>query len=376
MRRFAGLLFASAVLFAAAPGQAEDFLCEVMTVEGTATLSNASVGEKALGEGDLLQVDDVVAVGPGSYVDLAYDRDWNNITRIEENSSIRLRSLYPTVVGLEEGAVFAKLKSLPQDTTFDVQTPTAVASVRGTEYRTTFAGGETQIYNVSDSDVYVYGFDDDGVKQPEPVVLRHEQKTHVERRGQAPMAPRKMEAPDIQRAGHIRGEIGRKVEQNIQRGRIGKIHDVGTLGRFHKEKMGREGGDPGRRRGAPETISGEQAAEKTKRMRSLEGGYEAEEKRHAERPKYFEQAGEHGNREAETGIGRPYFPGGEKHRSGGPEPVGLPDEKWKAGADEGKIARRAEGAPNQPQKQGLKKPENNAQKKPQARPAPRPQKNP
>ena len=141
---------------------AEDFYCEVMSVEGTVTRTNASEADKPVAEGDLLAVEDVVTVGASSYADIAYDRDWNNVTRVEENSSVRIKSLYPTEVSLEKGGIFAKLKSLPKDSSFDVSTPTAIASVRGTEYRTTFLEGATQVYNVSDSDVYVYGFDPSG----------------------------------------------------------------------------------------------------------------------------------------------------------------------------------------------------------------------
>ena len=102
----------------------EEFYCEVMDVQGEATVSNSTTSGKPLAEGDLLSVNDIVEVGASSYVDVAYDRDWSNVTRIEENSKIRLRSLFPTTIDLEKGGVFAKLKSLPKDSTFDVQTPT------------------------------------------------------------------------------------------------------------------------------------------------------------------------------------------------------------------------------------------------------------
>ena len=125
-----------------------------MSIEGSAALTNASVNGKALAEGDLLSVDDVITVGPSGYVDIAYDRDWSNVTRVEENSSVRIRTLFPTNIELASGGIFAKLKSLPRESSFDVTTPTAIATVRGTEYRTTYLEGQTEVYNVSDSDVY------------------------------------------------------------------------------------------------------------------------------------------------------------------------------------------------------------------------------
>jgi len=258
-----------------------------MTVEGTATLSNSETSDKPVEEGDLLSVDDVLQVGASSYVDLAYDKDWNNVTRVEENSSIRIRSLTPPEVELDEGGVFAKLKSLPKDSSFNVQTPTAIASVRGTEYRTTYLEGETQVYNVSDSDVYVYGVDDSGQKQEaEPVVVRNSEKTFIPQRGGVPQAPRRMEQADIQRAANFKQGIEQKIQQNVQRGRVGKLPDVGEVGRRIQERQTRGGERPGQ----PKTLSGEEASTSARKLRSMEGEV------------------------SKGGLAEPYFPGGESQR--------------------------------------------------------------
>ena len=280
---------------------AEEFYCEVMDVEGSATLSNAATSGKALQEGDLLAVEDVVEVGPSSYVDLAYDRDWNNVTRIEENSSIRLRSLYPTTVELSSGGIFAKLKLLPKESSFDVETPTAIASVRGTEYRTTYLDGETQIYNVSDSDVYVYGLDESGRRQPSPVVLRNSQATQVQRRGQAPTAPRWMESHEVQHVARFREGIDRKIRQNIERGRVGKIQDIGKVERLQAQR--RERGE-----GPPRTMSGDEAREKARQVYG--------EPRTEQEPEHRLTSME-GNR-----------PTAEEGRSA---PVGLSEDRWESG---------------------------------------------
>ena len=256
-------LGALSLLFTAAPAYAEeDFYCEVMTVEGTVTLSNATTSGKALGEGDLLSVDDVVSVGEGGYTDIAYDKDWNNVTRVEENSSVRIRSLNPTTLALEKGGVFAKLKALPKDSSFDVQTPTAIASVRGTEYRTTFLEGETEVYNVSDSDVYVFGVDNDGEKQTaEPVVIRNSEKTFIQKRGEPPVAPRRMEAHEMQKASQFRQGIEQKVMQNVGRGRVGKLPNVRAIEQRMQERRGPNGSDNQngpQRMGKPEGQRGPQ----------------------------------------------------------------------------------------------------------------------
>ena len=259
MRRLAGLFLATVFFAVSGPSaRAEELYCEVMAVEGTATVTNQSESDKALQEGDLLKAEDVVQVGAGSSLDLAYDRDWNNVTRVEENSKIRIRSVYPAEMELASGGVYAKLKSLPKDSSFSVSTPTAIASVRGTEYRTTFLEGETQVYNVSDSDVSVYGLDAAGQRQAAPIILRRSEKTQVIRRGQAPVAPRRMEAQDLKRAEHFQQGLEKKIKENVAKGRIGKTLDVQAIEKVHLEKGPEdEGAEP--RRNVPKILSGDEA---------------------------------------------------------------------------------------------------------------------
>jgi hypothetical protein len=260
MKRF--ILTLSFCLALASAASAEEFYCEVMDSVGVVTMNNQSVSGQVLKEGDILKVDDVVQVGSDSYVDLAYDREWNNVTRVEENSKIRIRSLYPTTVELQSGGLYAKLKSLPKESSFDVQTPTAIASVRGTEYRTTFLEGETQIYNLSDSDVYVYGLDDFGKRQAEPVIIRHSEKTQVTKRGDAPRVPHRMETHELQRAEGFRRSIENKINQNIAKGRVGKIQDLRKIEKAQmkgKSLMSLEGEKGEENRSRPKVLSSEEA---------------------------------------------------------------------------------------------------------------------
>ena len=198
-----------------------------MSVEGAVTVTRSEEAARPVKEGDLLKVNDVLEVGDGAYADIAYDREWNNVTRVEESSKIRIRALYPTMVQLDAGGIYAKLKQLPKESSFEVQTPTAIASVRGTEYRTTYTGGETEVYNVSDSDVYVYGVDESGHRQAaQPTILRNTQKTEVLSRGAPPLQPRRMDAQDFRPVQHARERIEGKMQENIAHGRFGQIQDV------------------------------------------------------------------------------------------------------------------------------------------------------
>ena len=105
----------------AASAIAEEFQCEVMSLEGTAYLSNAAVTKKPLQEGDIIQVNDVIDVGPGGGIDLAYDKDWKNVTHLEENTKVKIFSIYPALVHMDMGGVLARLKALPKDSSFQVE---------------------------------------------------------------------------------------------------------------------------------------------------------------------------------------------------------------------------------------------------------------
>ncbi len=381
-------LFLVAFIFLSPVANAEDFYCEVLGVEGSATLTRSSDAPKAIEEGDILQVDDAIEVAEGGYVDISYDKDWSNVTRVEEKSKIVIKAIYPTTIDLEEGGVYAKLKALPKDSTFEVKTPTAIASVRGTEYRTTVISGETEIYNLSESNVYVYGFDQAGTRQAEPVVLANSQKTHVVQKGHPPVAPRAMEQRDFKPAEMLRQGVERKIQDNVSRGRVGKIQDVKAVEQFHQKQHleGRQGesnkvftdkdiqsgrsealrsdgpSDGSRAKREPlEPMSADAARDRVQQMTGSghgasdrEGiGQAPEESRSTNANKFNEGrsvfAGERSHEGSDRsergesfegrGLGQPYFPSDEHSRSGGPEPAGFPSDRWKSGfEDKGKEA--------------------------------------
>ena len=179
---------------------AEEAYCEVMAVEGTATVTQNGVSAPVK-QGDHLQTDAIIQVASGSYLDLAYDKAWKNVTRIRENSEVKLSSVQPTHLDMKRGDIFSRIKALPKDSSFEVQTPTAIAAVRGTEFRTIAeVDGQTEVHNLSespDSHVLVYGLDAAGNRQPEPLTLDVEKKTEVEKPGDAPMASRSLSKEEM-----------------------------------------------------------------------------------------------------------------------------------------------------------------------------------
>ena len=173
---------------------AESSRCQVISLEGMAFVTNPQAGRHTIQENDFLNAGDFIEVGPGSSLIIAYDEDKKNITRIEENSKVILKSfLNPVKLSMDQGGIFAKLKALPKGSVFEVQTPSAVATVRGSEFLTkVLSGGLTQILNFSDSPVYVYAVDAQGKQQTNPLVLQNTEKTEVAHAGENPKPPQKM----------------------------------------------------------------------------------------------------------------------------------------------------------------------------------------
>ncbi|MBI2094886.1 MAG: hypothetical protein HYT89_01815 [Candidatus Omnitrophica bacterium] len=251
--RIAGLSFLL-FLTALAPARAEEYTCEVMTLEGSAIYTSAGV-LKNLKQGDLLKAGDVIEVRDG-HVDLAYDKNWNNVTRVWEKSRVKIHSIYPTGLGLDEGGIFAKLHKLPKGSTFEIQTPTAIAAVRGSEYLTEYREGVTRVFNYSPSPVEVFSLDSMG-NLLERAVIRESEKTEVLKAAEPPRPPEKMSGEEMRRAGEHRAEIDRSVELVFEAGRIGQTQDIEEVEAMRAKE------EEGRRRGHPESGDGQHKHEGT-----------------------------------------------------------------------------------------------------------------
>ncbi len=208
------------------PVFASDYRSEVMHLEGTAFVTSRGSAKEPVREGDILKPGDVLEVGPKSSVDLAYDGEWNNVTTLDENSKVKIESIYPTVLYTDNGSIFAKLKSLPKGTTFEVKTPVNVAAVRGTIYQTTYRGGKASVYNYSSSPVEVFGLDSKGKRLKSPVVLRSHQKTFIPEKGLRPAAPARMAPGEHRFARSLNAKMEKQLQNLRSKGRMGKVQTV------------------------------------------------------------------------------------------------------------------------------------------------------
>jgi len=152
---------------------AEAPYCEVVRVSGDAQLVRKGEPSVPLAEGAALVKGDQIAVGPGATADLAFDPAWENTARLNSNTRVTVQSLDPVKLSMVSGDVYSRLERLAPGSSFEVKTPTAVAVVRGTRFRTTHQGGMTTIYNDSETSlVYVYHLDENGNRSGRAIVLK------------------------------------------------------------------------------------------------------------------------------------------------------------------------------------------------------------
>ena len=214
---------------AAAPAGA--FRCEVMNVQGDAILSRGQEAPKKVAEGDLLEPGDSLETGANCRVDVAYDADWQNVTTVESNCTVKIKSVQPTSLELAKGSVFAKLDQLPKDSSFEVQTPSGVAVVRGTEFWTRSGEEGLEVYNYSASPVEVFGMDAQGRRFGTPALLRRNEKTGIFRRGLMPRRAQRMNAADLKRCRGFASGIQDRVKELRAKGRVGKIQKIRDMER-------------------------------------------------------------------------------------------------------------------------------------------------
>ena len=113
------------------------------------------------------------------------------MTRVWHDSFVKIESVYPTGLKMETGDLLARLNKLPLHSTFEVETPNAVAAVRGSVFRTVHRDGVTEVFNLHSSKVEVFVKNVENVMERTASVLRENEKAFVRELGEAPPEPQK-----------------------------------------------------------------------------------------------------------------------------------------------------------------------------------------
>ena len=118
----------------------------VLFCVGDVTVVTTSSQEKPLAIKDTVSEGDSVKTGRQSFVTIQF-KD-TGVIRIQENSLVTMISLFSQDRGelfIDHGQVLSKLKRLQKGREYRIKTPTAVASVRGTEYSTGYINGKSLV---------------------------------------------------------------------------------------------------------------------------------------------------------------------------------------------------------------------------------------
>lgn len=135
-----------------------DHEAAVYFIEGSAQIlkKNASSWEP-LSVGAPIQEGDQVRTAENSAVELEFDKFLQNRSRIEASTLAEFKSIEPTQIHLSDGALLNMLEGLPSGSGFEVVSPTAVASVRGTIFVTSYqASAQTQKASVIQGQVQLF----------------------------------------------------------------------------------------------------------------------------------------------------------------------------------------------------------------------------
>ena len=189
---------------------------EVISVTGAAQVCVAGQTEYTdLQEGAFLKAGDKIKTNDNDSVELSFDEDNKNITRIEPGTETTLMLQDAEKLYILKGSVFSTIEELPAESSFEIKTPTAVVGVRGTDWATSVADEETTVEAV-DGSPYVKGIDEKGALMAEEVTVFPGQMTNV-RRFQKPGPLKLMASDKMAKWRETRAGLRQRAQQAIQK---------------------------------------------------------------------------------------------------------------------------------------------------------------
>ena len=105
---------------------------------------------------------DTIKTGWRAWVEIAFDKDLKNITRIDDRTEIILSEVSPTRLNLMKGGVFSLVEKLDKGSTFEVRTPTAVCGVKGSGMSAKTDGKKKTTVNAFENAAFAKGIRKDG----------------------------------------------------------------------------------------------------------------------------------------------------------------------------------------------------------------------
>ncbi len=184
--------FVSTLLATPAYSAEDKAACVFVSLNNSAwVMQKDSQVKSTLKVGDVLKMGDRVIVTHGNKVQLSFDKDCKNIVQVEGDAMFYMDPAQPAKIQLQKGKMFALLDNLSPGSQFAIQTPTAVAAVRGTQYQVNILGQQSNIMTYRGR-VLVSSVDAQGNETLDSVILEAGQKTSVDEVNKAPAEPSQM----------------------------------------------------------------------------------------------------------------------------------------------------------------------------------------
>ena len=159
---------------------------EVVYLEGRVQLqSSTDIEWTPLAKGMQVEIGDSIRTARNSFVDIALDKAKLNTIRIDQKSMVVLNSDTSGAfdrLDLTKGKVIANLEDLKSGMNFEVNTPSAIAGVRGSSYSVYVEKDSDEVLAFKDT-VFIKAFDSNKNELIE-LMLPEGFKTFIERFGE------------------------------------------------------------------------------------------------------------------------------------------------------------------------------------------------
>jgi hypothetical protein len=135
--------------------------------------------------GAVVNPQDRIITGPGSFIEIAYDDRHKDVLRIGSDSRVVMESACiekQTNIFMDKGEILLKLESLEKGSTFKIRTPIAIAGVRGTSFGVKLREKDKEaLITDFESKIFVKGLTRDFLEMKDELLLSEGWKVRVAR---------------------------------------------------------------------------------------------------------------------------------------------------------------------------------------------------
>ncbi len=183
-KTFSFFILSTAVLlfFICGFAHAEEDYALILRLRGRVMILQADEAEwiKAQAGMKLFRDDRIKTGGWGSYAELSFSRETEQIIKVFSKTSIVLKDLRPIVnVNLDKGKVYSLIESLGEKSSFEIRTPTAICGARGTGWEVNFNSHTTAACH--QNFIFVKGIDKNGQAMSGELIVNQNFKTIVKK---------------------------------------------------------------------------------------------------------------------------------------------------------------------------------------------------